>query len=420
MAYFSLIAYFGVNLINKRKILLKKRDLYILIGNSIDHFDTAIYSFIAPILSIVFFPNKEPVVGLILTYGILVTSIITRPIGTIIFSIIAKKLGPYLALSYSLIGVAITTISIGFIPNYETIGSMAPIMLTIIRMIQGIFAEGECTISRLCILDDKPQSDGLKASYLYQLSTMVGIIVASFTSTIIIANSHQEYWRLAFILGGSCGAIGYYLRKNTTALYIVTKTQDSFSKSIYQLWTNKLTVLRVSIITGFSYMTYVVPFVVMNNFIPDITNISLQTMMNYNTALLILDAAMIPIIGYLIRDYQPKNIMIISSSVLLITIIPSWLFMENGSLWYVNLIRLWIIILGLVFLCPMNYLLNSICNNNDKYLLIGIGNAIGTSIFGRFTPAICIALWHFTSAPLSIALYIAFISFTTIWSLRKM
>lgn len=402
-----------------RRILLKKRELSILIGNSIDHFDTTIYSFIAPILSMAFFPNEEPVVGLILIYSILLTSIITRPIGSIIFSIMAKRLGPYLALSYSLIGVAITTISIGFIPTYEVIGSMSPIILTIIRTMQGIFAEGESAISKLCILEDKTTSDAFKASYLYQLSTMIGIIVASFVSSIIIANNHYEYWRLAFILGGSCGAIGYYLRRNNAKLNIITKSQDKFSQSILTLWSNKLNILRVSIITGFSYMTYVIPFVVMNNFIPDITNISFETMMNFNTVLLILDVAMIPIIGYLIKDYQSKNIMIISSFVLLITIIPLWFFMQNGQLWYVNLVRLWIIILGVIFLCPLNLLLGTIYNNNDKYILVGVGNAIGTSIFGRFTPAICISLWHFTSAPLSIAFYIVLISLITIWALNS-
>ncbi len=442
--------------------MLKRRDFLILLGNSIDHFDTAIYSFIAPILSLAFFPNEEPVVGLILIYTILTTSVITRPIGSIIFGIIAKRLGPHLALSYSLFGVAVTTISIGFIPNYEMVGSASVVMLTIVRMIQGIFAEGECTISKLCILEDKPQSDAFKASYLYQLSTMAGIIVASFASSIIIAHSSHEWWRLAFILGGSCGAIGFYLRSSAVKLYskdpsnwsvkqrvsersvdklrehanpptfyetnleeqksmhIGIEPQGGFGKTMHILWSNKLNLLRISIITGFSYMTYVVPFVVMNNFVPDITSISFQTMMNCNTLLLILDAIMIPIIGYLLRGHKPKHIMIIGCLVLFISIVPLWFFMENGTINYINIVRLWVIILGVIFLCPLNLLLGSILNNRDKYMVIGIGDAIGTSVFGRFTPAICIALWHFTSAPLSIAFYIAFISLVTIWALNSL
>ena len=401
-------------------MMLKRRDFLILLGNSIDHFDTAIYSFIAPILSMAFFPNEEPVVGLILIYTILTTSVITRPIGSIIFSIIAKRLGPHLALSYSLFGVAVTTISIGFIPNYEMVGSASVIMLTIVRMIQGIFAEGECTISKLCILEDKPKSDAFKASYLYQLSTMTGIILASFASSIIIVHSNHEWWRLAFILGGSCGAIGFYLRSSTFKLNIAIEPQGGFSKTMHILWSNKLNLFRISIITGFSYMTYVVPFVVMNNFVPDITGISFQTMMNCNTLLLVLDAAIIPIIGYLLRGYKPKQIMIIGSLVLFISIVPLWFFIENGTINYINIVRLWVIILGVIFLCPLNLLLSSILNNRDKYMVIGIGDAIGTSVFGRFTPAICIALWHFTSAPLSIAFYIAFISLVTIWALKSL
>lgn len=171
---------------------MKKKDLSILIGNSLDHFDTNIYSFLAPILSIVFFPKDEPIVALILTYGMLATSIITRPIGSIIFSIIAKKRGATLALSYSLIGVAITTMLIGIIPTYQMIGWFSPLMLLIIRMMLGIFGEGEHCIAKLYIVENKTQSRGVKASYLYELSTIFGIIIASSVSAILISSSHHE------------------------------------------------------------------------------------------------------------------------------------------------------------------------------------------------------------------------------------
>lgn len=397
-------------------VFMQEKDISILIGNALDHFDTAIYGFIAPILATIFFPKSDPIVALILTYSVLTTSIITRPVGSIIFSIIVKKRGPTLALSYSLIGVAITTISIGFIPTYQTIGWFSPFMLTIIRMIQGIFAEGECAIAKLYILENKVQTKGVQASYLYQLSTVFGIIIASFLSNLLISSNHHEYWRLCFILGGSTGIVGVYLRRYSNMLQNAIKQK---SYTLHTILNNKCNILRVSIVSGFSYMTYVIPFVVMNSFIPLITSISLERMMTFNTILLIMDAAMIPIIGSLVKKYRPTNIMIISTSILFISIVPLWLYMSDASLWYINFVRLWIITLGVTFLCPLNYWLNSLFHGSDKYMLVSIGDALGTSIFGRFTPAVCIALWHFTGSSIAIGVYIAMITLVTIWAVKS-
>ena len=156
-----------------------KKDLSILIGNTLDHFDTSLFGFLAPIMAPVFFPAQDYIVQLILTYGILVTSIITRPLGAIIFGIAARKHGPVVSLSYSLIGVAITTFAIGCIPSFNNIGIAAPILLTIIRMVRGVFSSGEITVAKLYIMENKPQVLALKASSLYQTSTVFEIGRAS-------------------------------------------------------------------------------------------------------------------------------------------------------------------------------------------------------------------------------------------------
>lgn len=395
---------------------MQKKDISILIGNALDHFDTAIYSFLAPVLSMIFFPKDDPIVALILTYSVLTTSIVTRPVGSIIFSIIVKKRGPTLALSYSLIGVAITTMSIGFIPTYQMIGWFSPLMLLIIRMMLAIFGEGEHCIAKLYIVENKTQIQGVKASYLYELSTMFGIIIASFLSNILISSNHHEYWRLCFILGGSTGIVGIYLRRYSNTSQRAIEQKSSTSNVILN---NKCNILRVSIVSGFSYMTYVIPFVVMNSFVPLITSISLEAMMSVNIILLIIDVAMIPLVGHFIKKYRPVDVMIVSTSILFISIVPLWLYITDASVWYINFVRLWIITLGVTFACPLNYWLNSLFRSSDKYMLVSIGDALGTSIFGRSTPAVCIAIWHFTGSSIAIGVYIAMITLVTIWAVKS-
>ncbi|KIJ88653.1 MFS transporter [Rickettsia asembonensis] len=417
---------------------LSKRDFSILIGNAMDHFDTALYGFLAPLLAGIFFPNHDKIVALILTYSVLATSLFTRPIGSYFFGVIAKKYGGVFALSHSLIGVALTTSLIGLIPYHTQIGWLAPLLLVVLRTLQGVYSEGECAIAKLFILENKEEKKAFKASYLYQTSTMVGIILASFISTIVLNVEYNTYWRLCFIFGGFTALIGYFLRKSgdvivkpslssrgLTKVKLVHATMpprngvvSSLLLDLNTVWNNKLSILRISFAVGFSYMTYIVPFVFMNSFILLITDISIETMMKFNTEFLIFDMIMIPIIGHLTKKFHYLKILRGTLIIMSLSIIPLWLFLNNSSIWYVNFVRIWIIILGVGFLAPLNCWLNDLFKTADKYMLVGIGSSIGTSLIGRLTPSICLMLWHVTGSSLSIAVYIAVISMVTLWAVR--
>ncbi|EOB10371.1 Proline/betaine transporter [Rickettsia prowazekii str. GvF12] len=100
--------------------------------------------------------------ALILTYSVLATSLFTRPIGSYFFGVIAKKYGSIFALSHSLIGIAYTTVLIGLIPSHAQIGWFAPLLLVVLRILQGIYSEGECAIAQLVILENKEEKKRLK------------------------------------------------------------------------------------------------------------------------------------------------------------------------------------------------------------------------------------------------------------------
>ena len=162
----------------------RKRDLSLLIANILDHFDTALYSFLAPLLGAIFFPPADPVVQLIMAYSLLATSLFTRPFGTYLFGTLACKWGPERSLSYSLLGASVLTFLIGCLPSYDAIGWLAPAILIFIRLGRGLCAAGESTIAKLYILENKNTVQAFTASYWYNASTMGGIILASAVSTV--------------------------------------------------------------------------------------------------------------------------------------------------------------------------------------------------------------------------------------------
>ena len=430
---------------------LNKRDISILIGNALDHFDTALYGFLAPLLAGIFFPNHDKIVALILTYSVLATSLFTRPIGSYFFGVIAKKYGGVFALSHSLIGVALTTALIGLIPSHAQIGWLAPLLLVVIRTMQGIYSEGECAIAKLFILENKEEKKAFKASYLYNTSTMFGIIFASYISTIVLNTDYNDYWRVCFIFGGLTALVGYFLRKSSSPLssrglstgsrkpatallsanlldpvdkpWDDTKVTPIFPRNdiindLLTIWNNKLNIIRISFVIGFSYMTYIVPFVFMNSFIPLITDISLETMMKFNTEFLIFDMIMIPVIGNLTKKFHYLKILRDILILMILSLIPLWWFLNNSSIWYVNFVRIFIILVGVSFLAPLNCWLNDLFKTADKYMLVGIGSSIGSSLIGRLTPSTCLMLWHITNSSISIAVYITVISLVALWCVK--
>jgi MFS family permease len=391
---------------------LTQKDTSILIGNALDHYDSAIYGFLAPLLGPVFFPNYEPIVQLILAYSILGTSLVTRPIGSLLFGMIARRYGPISGMSYSLIGVALSSIYIGFVPSYADVGWIAPLSLILVRMIKGIFAAGESTIAKLYIMENKPSSQALKASYAYQSSSMFGTILASGAAALVMA-TYTDAWRLCFWLGGATGIIGCFLRRYSSSP-VEARAFDAYQlSSLTALWHHRANILRVAIATGFGHMTGAIPFVFMNSFVPLITNISLETMMLLNTALLTLDMLLIPLLGRVTLKYESVHVMVLASVVLTFTIIPLFICLPSASLEYVAFVRIWIVFWGVVFLCPMNFWFKGLFPASEQYLLVGMGGALGATTIGRLTTPFCLWLWYISGWTFVPALYLAGLTLVT-------
>ena len=95
---------------------ITRKDFAILVGNTLDHFDNALYSFLVPILAPLFFPKFDPVVQLILGYSFLASSLFTKPLGALVFGSIAQKYAPMQGLSYTLVGMAIASLAMACLP----------------------------------------------------------------------------------------------------------------------------------------------------------------------------------------------------------------------------------------------------------------------------------------------------------------
>ena len=117
------------------------------IGNVLEWYDFAIYGFFAATIGRTFFPHEDPVAQLLAAFGILAIGFVVRPLGGALIGHIGDRFGRRTALTVSVAAMAVPTFLIGLLPGYQMIGIAAPILLTVLRVVQGLSVGGECTTS---------------------------------------------------------------------------------------------------------------------------------------------------------------------------------------------------------------------------------------------------------------------------------
>lgn len=386
------------------------------IGNALDHYDMALYTFLVPFIAPIFFKTADPVVALIMAYGLTAIGVITRPLGSILFGRLAMTHNPKNLLVITLAGVAISTFMIGLIPGYDSIGFYSVLVLFTIRLLQGIFAAGEQSIASILLLDQIEEKVRSKISSYYVVSSMMGATLASIAATIVSKSSDPTfYWRYAFISGLVTGIIGLALRYVSFDFIKPAKQKHEPIRKIVNL--HKGNIIRIIFISSFSYMTYAVPFVFFNKFVPQFSDVTLSEMMSYNSILLIIDMIMVPILGYAASCFNYTKWMMVCAALLGISALPCFYMLENSSLMGVTAVKFWIIIVGVAFVTPSKVWMFKLIGGKERYMITGLGYAIGTEILGRQTTTICWTIWHYTESPTAPAYYIMVLSLMVIISL---
>jgi len=189
-----------------------------LIGNVLEWFDFAVYGYFASNIGHQFFPKSDPAVQAFLTFGTFALGFFARPIGSIVLGRVGDRIGrrALLTLSIALMGGA--TLVLGLLPTYEQVGMLAPVLLMLMRVLQGISLGGEFTGSMVYTTEaSSPLVRGLVSSST-AAGTTLGFILGSATAylinhTLTVEQVDAWGWRLPFIGSILFMVVGYLLRR---------------------------------------------------------------------------------------------------------------------------------------------------------------------------------------------------------------
>src|SRR5690606_41753589 len=187
------------------------------IGTVIEYYDFLLYATAsAVVFNRVFFSDLDPLVGTVASFGTLATGYLARPLGGIIFGHFGDRVGgkKMLMVTMSLMGVA--SVLIGLLPTYEQIGALAPILLVVLRITQGIAVGGEWGGGVLMSAEHATSRRGLWASFT-NAGAPFGMVLSTAalggTAAILGEEAFLSWgWRVPFLISVVLLAIGLVVR----------------------------------------------------------------------------------------------------------------------------------------------------------------------------------------------------------------
>ncbi|MEO8784599.1 MAG: MFS transporter [Bradyrhizobium sp.] len=187
-----------------------------ILGNGLEWFDFVSYGYFASIIAKVFFPAGSDL-ALMLTYATFAVGFLVRPIGGIVLGAYADRHGRRQALSLLIVMMAFGTLTLGLTPAYASIGILAPIIVVLGRVVQGISIGGEFGSATALLVEYAPPNRRMMYGSFQMSSQAIGRVLATSIGLPVLlllppATVQDGAWRIPFLIGSLIGPFGFYMR----------------------------------------------------------------------------------------------------------------------------------------------------------------------------------------------------------------
>ncbi len=386
-----------------------------IIGNGLEWYDYALYGHFAALISTLFFPSTDKYASLIATYGVFALGFVMRPAGAVLFGYIGDRMGRRTSLSLSILLMAIPTGCIGMLPTFEQIGIWAPILLAIIRMLQGLSLGGEFSGSMVFMVEHLPQRHRGLAGSISFFSMCVGILVGSATGTLVSELMTKEDfeswgWRVPFLIGILIGLVGLYIRTHVSESpkYQHAKKEGHLSKkpiseAFKKHWRAMLTGIGI-------YLTVTVPFYAllffMNGLLTKMLGHPASFALMLNSMSTIILIILIPISAYISDRIGRKPVLITAAMGIIIFSYPCfWLLTQPGELMPAIGQLVFAVLTG-IFLGPVPTVLVELFPTRIRYTGMAMSYNFSAAAFGGTMPMVSTWLIQQTGSYTIVGIYI--------------
>jgi len=386
------------------------------VGNIVEWYDFGLYGLMAPVLATLFFHSQDRIASLLGAYGGFAVGFAMRPIGAVVLGRVGDRQGRQFVLVLSVVLMGISTVAIGLLPTYQTIGVLAPILLIVIRLFQGFSVGGEFVGSVTYLVETANEGRRGLAGSVANLGATIGMLLAAAAGS--LGEIRPQFWRVPFLFGGVLALVGFLLRRHLPPDEYLKSEQAEESRQekkdktkgwpAFQAFRNiPRTMIVATLFTcGYGVSNYVT-MVFLPTFGREFANIPESLALRINSAGQALALVVVPLSGF-VSDRFLKRRTLLSAAFLLQALLTWELFSlvikkEAAGLWVAQLLLagLLAVIMGAAPAMLSEQFPPEMRVSGHAFVLnVGIGIAGGTA------PLVAVALIRATANKMAPAAYL--------------
>ncbi|WP_144107533.1 MFS transporter [Paraburkholderia sp. BCC1886] len=387
------------------------------IGTVLEYYDFFVYVALTATLTHLFLPSADKVLAASLgvaTFGI---AYLARPVGTMIFSPMSDRIGRKKTFVITLVLMGVSTVAIGCLPTYATIGIFAPIALLSLRIIQGIALGGEYGSAVVYVMEHAPEDRKGMCTSVLQSTASIGLLfalaVVSLLKLTLDPTSFNAWgWRVPFVISAPIVAVATWVRLGMTETPVFKEMKEAgrLSKSPLvdtlsnrNAWKSILVAMfgaqggtSVSLYTSIVYMLYFLQNVLKVE--PTQSNLCLA-------GGIIVAAPLYPVFGRVSDRIGRSRTMFIGILLWIVAAYPVFagirISVASSSWWSVSALIAVLAILTAMIMAPLPAFIAECFPPQSRTTGFGLAQQLGNILFGGFLPLISLTLVNWTGNQLA-------------------
>jgi MHS family proline/betaine transporter-like MFS transporter len=376
-------------------------------------YDFGVYGFFAEAIGHQFFPAHDPSVSLLASFGVFAVGFIARPMGGLMFGHIGDQMGRRAAVIASVAMMVVPTFLMGLLPTYEQIGVAAPVILILLRLVQGLAVGGEYTTSMVLLVEEaQPRRRGRVGSFApfgafggLLLGSAVG---ATITSLLSAEASASWGWRAAFLSGLAIGLVVLYVRRRLPPEEAVVANEEARQSPLVEAfrtqWTTILKVVGLNLANGIGFYLC---FVYTTTWLKQFGHIPQATALALNSLALALLMIATPVAGIISDKIGRKPMLLLGTAGLTLFAWPLFRLMSEATIPAIIGAQAGFAAIMACFTGASPAFMVEVFPKHVRCSGLSVGYNLALSIFGGTVPMVAVFLIAETGDPLLPALYLS-------------
>ncbi len=334
-----------------------------MVGTTVEWYDFFLYGVAAGIVfNQLFFPSQDPVVGTLLAFATFAIGFVARPVGGLLFGHIGDRVGRKGTLIATMLLMGVATFLIGVLPTHDSIGTAAPVLLIVLRLLQGLAVGGEWGGAVLMAVEYAPDRRRGVYGSIPQMGLALGLIMGTGVFALIEWVLDDDAflawgWRIAFMLSAVLVIVGLVIRLKvleTPAFRKLEEQQTRAAVPAVDLLRSKLSRRHIALGMGARWIEGVIfnAFAVFAiSYGVDSLGVSRETMLTVVLSAAAVLLVLIPVCGHLSDRFGQRRLYALGAAVCAVATVPAFALMGTGQAVWIGVA----VVVSLGVLYPIMY-----------------------------------------------------------------